>query len=189
MPAGTPIVAGAGDQAAGAIGMGITRPGAVSATIGTSGVVFAATDRPATDPRGRLHTFCHAVPDRWHVMGVTQAAGLSLRWFRDQLAGGASYEQLTAEAAESLGLVNHVVEPGDLNEAALAMAAEIGRNSPLSLAGNKQIMRTLRAYGISLPEEVARQMVRLRESCFTSGDFVEGIRAFAEKRPPRWKGR
>lgn len=96
---GTPIVAGAGDQAAGAIGMGITRPGAVSATIGTSGVVFAATDRPATDPKGRIHTFCHAIPGRWHVMGVTQAAGLSLRWFRDQLAAGASYEQLTAEAA------------------------------------------------------------------------------------------
>jgi xylulokinase len=99
IPAGTPIVAGAGDQAAGAIGMGITRPGAVSATIGTSGVVFAATDRPATDPKGRLHTFCHAVPGRWHVMGVTQAAGLSLRWLRDALAGGASYDQLTEEAA------------------------------------------------------------------------------------------
>jgi len=96
--AGTPIVAGAGDQAAGAIGMGITQPGAVSATIGTSGVVFAATDRPATDPKGRLHTFCHAIPDRWHVMGVTQAAGLSLRWFRDHLAAGASYDELTAEA-------------------------------------------------------------------------------------------
>jgi len=79
--------------------MGITRPGAVSATIGTSGVVFAATDRPATDPKGRIHTFCHAMPERWHVMGVTQAAGLSLRWFRDQLAAGASYDQLTAEAA------------------------------------------------------------------------------------------
>ncbi len=65
--------------------MGITRPGTVSVTIGTSGVVFAATDGPATDPLGRLHTFCHAIPDRWHVMGVTQAAGLSLRWFRDQL--------------------------------------------------------------------------------------------------------
>jgi xylulokinase len=99
LAAGTPIVAGAGDQAAGAVGMGITRPGAVSATIGTSGVVFAATDRPATDPKGRIHTFCHAVPARWHVMGVTQAAGLSLRWFRDQLAAGASYDQLTAEAA------------------------------------------------------------------------------------------
>jgi xylulokinase len=100
---GTPIVAGAGDQAAGAIGMGITRPGAVSATIGTSGVVFAATDRPALDPRGRLHTFCHAIPGRWHVMGVTQAAGLSLRWLRDQWHGGpahrASYDDLTREAA------------------------------------------------------------------------------------------
>ena len=101
IPAGTPIVAGAGDQAAGAIGMGITRPGAVSATIGTSGVVFAATDRPTTDPRGRLHTFCHAVPGRWHVMGVTQAAGLSLRWLRDLIAssGSMSYDDLTAEAA------------------------------------------------------------------------------------------
>jgi len=100
--AGTPIVAGAGDQAAGAVGMGITRPGAVSATIGTSGVVFAATDRPALDPRGRLHTFCHAIPGRWHVMGVTQAAGLSLRWVRDQWCGtgpAASYDELTREAA------------------------------------------------------------------------------------------
>jgi xylulokinase len=105
LAAGTPAVAGAGDQAAGATGMGIVTPGAVSATIGTSGVVFAATDRPALDPRGRLHTFCHAVPDRWHVMGVTQAAGLSLRWFRDRFestsspSGGDPYEKLTAEAA------------------------------------------------------------------------------------------
>jgi xylulokinase len=95
---GTPVVAGAGDQAAGATGMGIVAPGAVSATIGTSGVVFAATDRPALDPKGRLHTFCHAIPGRWHVMGVTQAAGLSLRWFRDSLCAGSSYDQLTAEA-------------------------------------------------------------------------------------------
>jgi xylulokinase len=102
---GTPVVAGAGDQAAGAVGMGIVAAGTVSATIGTSGVVFAATDRPALDPQGRVHTFCHAIPGRWHVMGVTQAAGLSLRWFRDNFAtnaGGAreSYEQLTADAAE-----------------------------------------------------------------------------------------
>jgi xylulokinase len=104
---GTPVVAGAGDQAAGAVGMGIVAPGAVSATIGTSGVVFAATDRPALDPRGRLHTFCHAVPGRWHVMGVTQAAGLSLRWFRDRFVkeagrnGSDPYKQLTAEAASA----------------------------------------------------------------------------------------
>jgi xylulokinase len=100
---GTPVVAGAGDQAAGATGMGIVTPGAVSATIGTSGVVFAATDRPALDAKGRLHTFCHAVPGRWHVMGVTQAAGLSLRWFRDRFGAGSddgrdAYERLTSEA-------------------------------------------------------------------------------------------
>ena len=89
LKAGTPVVAGAGDQAAGAVGMGIARVGAVSSTIGTSGVVFASTDRPAMDPQGRLHTFCHAIPGRWHVMGVTQAAGLSLRWYRDQF-GSAS---------------------------------------------------------------------------------------------------
>ena len=100
LKAGTPAVAGAGDQAAGATGMGIVVPGAVSATIGTSGVVFAATDRPALDPKGRLHTFCHAIPGRWHVMGVTQAAGLSLRWFRDNLTPGIGYEQLTAEASK-----------------------------------------------------------------------------------------
>jgi xylulokinase len=99
---GTPVVAGAGDQAAGAIGMGVVSPGTVSATIGTSGVVLAATDHPALDSRGRLHTFCHAVPGRWIAMGVTQAAGLSLRWFRDQFGSGdrhQSYESLTAEAA------------------------------------------------------------------------------------------
>jgi xylulokinase len=104
--AGTPVVAGAGDQAAGAIGMGVVSPGTVSATIGTSGVVFAATDAPALDPRGRLHTFCHAVPGRWMAMGVTQAAGLSLRWFRDQFGcgtngDGESYERLISEAANA----------------------------------------------------------------------------------------
>jgi xylulokinase len=98
LKSGTPVVAGAGDQAAGAVGMGVVSPGAVSATIGTSGVVFAATDRPALDPKGRLHTFCHAIPGCWHVMGVTQAAGLSLRWFRDCF-GPNSYDQLIAEAA------------------------------------------------------------------------------------------
>ncbi len=104
LDAGIPIVAGAGDQMAGAVGMGIVRPGMASATIGTSGVVFAATDRPALDAQGRLHTFCHAIPGRWCVMGVTQAAGLSLRWFRDLLQIDSAknvdpYDLLTAEAA------------------------------------------------------------------------------------------
>src|SRR5262249_35880649 len=82
---GTPVVAGAGDQAAGAVGMGIVAPGAVSATIGTSGVVFAATSQPLVDPLGRLHRFVHAIPGRWQFLGVPQGAGLSRRWFRDRL--------------------------------------------------------------------------------------------------------
>ncbi len=101
---GTPVVAGAGDQAAGAVGMGIARPGSVSATIGTSGVVFAATECPALDAAGRIHTFCHAIPGRWHVMGVTQAAGLSLQWFANHFASDfrsdpKRYTYLTDEAA------------------------------------------------------------------------------------------
>ena len=103
---GIPVVAGAGDQAAGAVGMGIVKPGAVSATIGTSGVVFAATSRPVLEPHGRIHTFCHSIPNRWHVMGVTQGAGLSLRWFRDQFGAGTDdgrdpYDRLAGEAAKA----------------------------------------------------------------------------------------
>jgi xylulokinase len=80
--------------------MGIVETGSVSATIGTSGVVFASTDKPTMDRLGRLHTFCHAVPGLWHVMGVTNGAGLSLRWFRDTFAPGAGYDELTAAAAK-----------------------------------------------------------------------------------------
>lgn len=98
--AGTPVVAGAGDNAAGAIGMGIVRAGAVSATIGTSGVVFAVTDQPSIDLRGRIHTFCHAVQNRWHVTGVTQAAGLSFKWFRDNFTADESYDDLVDKASK-----------------------------------------------------------------------------------------
>lgn len=83
--AGTPIVAGAGDQAAQAVGAGIVDEGLVSATIGTSGVVFAASRCYRVEPRGRLHAFCHAVPGMWHLMGVMLSAGGSLRWYRDAL--------------------------------------------------------------------------------------------------------
>jgi xylulokinase len=98
LKAGTPVVAGAGDQGAGAVGMGILQPGSVSATIGTSGVVFAATAAPTKDPHGRLHTFCHAVPGLWHVMGVTQSAGLSFRWLKETFFAGQNYDELTAAA-------------------------------------------------------------------------------------------
>ncbi|QUI22400.1 xylulokinase [Vallitalea pronyensis] len=108
---GTPVVGGAGDQAAGAIGNGIIAKGHVSATIGTSGVVFAHTDKPLKDPKGRIQTFCHALPGAWHVMGVTQGAGLSLRWYRDNFCtneqhvaedmGCDPYELMTKEAAQA----------------------------------------------------------------------------------------
>lgn len=84
---GTIVVGGAGDQAAGAIGNGIVKSGVISSTIGTSGVVFAHTDKVTIDKKGRVHTFCHAVPGTWHIMGVTQGAGLSLKWFRDNFCG------------------------------------------------------------------------------------------------------
>jgi len=101
LAAGTPVVGGGGDQAASAVGNGIVEAGIVSCTLGTSGVVFAHMEKVAYDPAGRVHTFCHAVRDRWHVMGVTQGAGLSLQWFRNQLAPGVEYDALTAEAAQS----------------------------------------------------------------------------------------
>jgi len=108
LPVGLRVVGGAGDQAASAVGTGIVEPGLVSVTLGTSGVVFAYTEQPSRDPEGRLHTFCHAVPGKWHVMGVTLSAGGSFRWFRDSLglsekniawmSGVDPYEILTAEA-------------------------------------------------------------------------------------------
>ncbi len=108
--AGTPVVGGAGDQAASAVGNGIVRAGLVSCTLGTSGVVFSHLERAAYDPDGRVHTFCHAVPGKWHVMGVTQGAGLSLQWFRNQLCadlaaeaetrGVEAYDLLTRAAAK-----------------------------------------------------------------------------------------
>jgi xylulokinase len=99
---GTPVVAGAGDQAASAVGNGIVAAGIVSCTLGTSGVVFAHMDSPAYDDLGRVHTFCHAVENAWHVMGVTQGAGLSLQWFRNNLAPGETYDALASEASTAL---------------------------------------------------------------------------------------
>jgi xylulokinase len=102
LAAGTPVVGGGGDQAASAVGNGIVEEGIVSCTIGTSGVVFAHMEKVAYDPAGRVHTFCHAVRDKWHVMGVTQGAGLSLQWLRNQFFHGASYDSLTDEAAQAV---------------------------------------------------------------------------------------
>lgn len=95
---GTPVVAGGGDQAAQAIGVGAVRSGIVALTLGTSGVVFAPTESPLVDPRGRLHSFCHSVPGRWHLMCVMLSAAGSLQWYRDSLSPQTSFEDLLAEA-------------------------------------------------------------------------------------------
>jgi xylulokinase len=97
---GTPVVAGGGDQAANAVGVGAVAPGIVALSLGTSGVVFATTDGPAIDARGRVHAFCHAVPGRWHMMGVMLSAAGSLRWLRDALAPEMSFEDLVTRAEE-----------------------------------------------------------------------------------------
>jgi xylulokinase len=108
LPAGIPVIAGGGDQAAGGVGCGVVKRGVVSSTVGTSGVVFAHSDEVARDPEGRVHTMCHCVPGKWHVMGVVLSAGGSLRWFRDVLCadlvargqqeGRDPYEYITQEA-------------------------------------------------------------------------------------------
>jgi xylulokinase len=97
---GTPVVAGGGDQAANAVGVGVIDPGSMALSLGTSGVVFAATDRPLHEPRGIVHAFCHAVPGRWHMMSVMLSAAGSLRWFRDALAPGVEFGDLVGAAAE-----------------------------------------------------------------------------------------
>ena len=111
IPPGTPVVGGGGDQAASAVGNGIVKTGVISATLGTSGVVFAFSDTVQIDPKGRVHTFCHAVPGKWHVMGVVLAAGGSLQWFRNNLGepektiaqqeGVDAYDVLCREAAKA----------------------------------------------------------------------------------------
>jgi len=94
LPEGIPVVAGGGDQSAQAVGVGAVSEGIVALTLGTSGVVFASVNSPFVEPQGRLHAFCHAVPDRWHLMGVMLSAAGSLQWHRDTFTPGLSFEDL-----------------------------------------------------------------------------------------------
>ena len=106
---GTPVVGGGGDQSANAVGVGVLDSGLVALSLGTSGVVFAASSEPTIDPEARVQAFCHAVPGRWHMMGVMLSAAGSLRWFRDTVSPGTAFDELVAGAAEvspgSQGLV------------------------------------------------------------------------------------
>ena len=110
---GIPFVAGGGDQAAGGVGNGIVETGLVSVTIGTSGVIFVSTEKPRVESEGKLHTFCHAVPGMWHVMGVTLSAAGSMKWFAENIGpensrsqssekGNNVYQQVDAQAARIL---------------------------------------------------------------------------------------
>lgn len=98
LKAGTPVMAGGGDQSAQAVGVGAVEPGIIGLTVGTSGVVFATTPSALIEPEGRLHSFCHAVPGMWHFMGVMLSAAGSLQWYRDTLAPGMSFDELVEEA-------------------------------------------------------------------------------------------
>lgn len=117
---GTPVVAGGGDQAAQSVGVGVVKPGIVALTLGTSGVVFAATESPLIEPEGRLHAFCHALPNRWHLMGVMLSAAGSLQWHHDALAPEMSFDALTNEASE--------VQPG--SEGLLFLPYLTGERTP-----------------------------------------------------------
>ena len=100
LKAGTPVVGGAGDQAAGATGVGAVEPGIIALTLGTSGVVFAPTESALIEPEGRLHAFCHSSPGRWHFMGVMLSAAGSLQWYRDTIAPKMSFDALVDEAGQ-----------------------------------------------------------------------------------------
>jgi xylulokinase len=118
--AGTPVVGGGGDQAAQAVGVGAVLEGIVALTLGTSGVVFASTSEPFIEEEGLLHAFCHAVPERWHLMGVMLSAAGSLRWYRDTLAPGTSFGELVEQASQ--------VPPG--SEGLLFMPYLTGERTP-----------------------------------------------------------
>ena len=100
LKAGTPVMGGGGDQAAQAVGVGAVQEGIVALTLGTSGVVFATVNQPFIEPDGRVHSFCHSVPGRWHMMGVMLSAAGSLRWYRDTVAPGVAFDDLLAPAAD-----------------------------------------------------------------------------------------
>lgn len=169
---GTPVIAGGGDQAAQAVGVGAVNPGVVALTLGTSGVVFAPTADPVVETQGRLHAFCHAAPGLWHLMGVMLSAGGSLRWYRDILAPGVAFDELLAPVAgvpsgsEGLLFLPYLTGERTPHPDPLARAAFVGltvRHTQAHLTravlegvafGLRDSLELLRAAGASLPTQV-----------------------------------
>ena len=127
---GVPVVGGGGDQAAGAVGNGIVKSGAISATLGTSGVVFAHSDKVQIDPQGRVHTFCHAVDGKWHVMGVVLSAGGSLQWYRNRLCGEEAAEALRQRVDTYEILCDQASEAGPGSEGLFFLPYLTGERTP-----------------------------------------------------------
>ena len=172
LAAGTPVVAGGGDQAANAVGVGAVRAGVGALSLGTSGVVFVPTDRPVVEPRGRVHAFCHALPDTWHVMGVMLSAAGSLRWYRDTVAPGVEFGSLVAEAeavpagADGLRFLPYLTGERTPHADPTARGAFVGltvRHGRAHLTravlegvafGLRDGWELMRAAGVALPEEL-----------------------------------
>ena len=186
LPAGIPVIAGGGDQAAGGVGCGIVRPGVVSSSLGTSGVVFAFSEGVSADPKGRVHTFCHAVPGKWHVMGVMLSAGGALQWFRNSLCN----EERTKAAAEDRDAYEYITEAAETvpagSEGLLFLPYLTGERTPhkdpyakgafigLSLRHNKAYMARAVlegvAYGMRDSLDIMREMgVPLKVSRISGG--------------------
>lgn len=154
LKAGTPVVGGGGDQAAQAVGVGAVEPGIVALTLGTSGVVFATTDRPFIEKEGRLHAFCHSAPGAWHLMGVMLSAAGSLRWHRDTFAPGMAYDALLAPAesvppgSEGLFFLPYLTGERTPHPDPLARAGFVGLTVRHSLAHMTRAVLEGVAYGL-----------------------------------------
>lgn len=174
LPKGIPVVAGGGDQAAGGIGCGIVRSGVVSSTLGTSGVVFAFSNEVHADPAGRVHTFCHAVPGKWHMMGVMLSAGGALQWFRNSLcaeeqakaavSGRDAYEYITEAAqgvppgAEGLLFLPYLTGERTPHKDPFAKAAFIGLSLRHSKAHMARAVMEGVAYGMRDSLDIMRDL-------------------------------
>ncbi len=159
---GTPIVGGGGDQTAQAVGVGAITPGIVALTLGTSGVVFASTPGPLIEPEGRLHAFCHSVPDTWHFMGVMLSAAGSLQWYRDTLAEGEPFDDLLAPAqsipagSEGLFFLPYLTGERTPHPDPLARAAFVG----LTVRHNRNHMSRAVLEGVAFGLRDSMELIR-----------------------------